>query len=976
MHANAKMHLSSDVSNALKHIEIIKQTVEEMEPNKLQLNVSDDLKLVLDLLQDPVFRNIVQIQDSLAELNHQITQHPSILPGDFDIANSGELVLSVPPGTDLFEADYQDEQRVPSAQISPGSPSPGGMLVVTQPKLNLLDHGQLQATGGGSMVPTGVATVPQHLQQQPLDAQQLLNASMQLTNDTSLFEVPSIVQDHHHKLHPEQTDQHPLGGPFNDSPKSVPETIVAGAPPPDWSRILDIELVNDGTGLGFGIIGARTTGVTVKTILAGGVADRDGRLKSGDQILQIGDVNLHEMVSEQVASVLRQSGTHVQLVVARPIDPATVGTTEYDHSAIVPTVLLGNPLKLKQYLADSGFGDIYSVYSIANLDSPGTMDNPFGKESPLPDFPETEVFTVELRKDQNGLGITIAGYVCEKEELSGIFVKSVSPGSAADLSGKIQVNDRIIEVDGQSLHGFSNHQAVDVLKQSGHVVKLCLERYLRGPKYDQLQQAIAANEMKPPTPATPPPPLGPTDLSKYGSNILDILPPQALQRTQGKELDGSAEIEEELDDSDVVGMGGEHASTVHVSAHKKLSRAKDSIDTQEYREKIKEATIIADAGALDENALMDATNPVAIARHHQSAAKLRSSLKGASTVVEEAQQEQDPDTAYIVKKWTNILGPEVQIIVANIRKFAASSGLGISLEGTVDVEGGKEVRPHHYIRSILPEGPVGQNGLLRSGDELLEVNGQRLLGMNHLKVVSILKELPQDVCMVCARGDPDLLRFTEEQLISSLEADATKRNTQHHHHPQLHGSLTPSERLVKAKSDGSLATTNGTGIGGGPGGVGVGDGFSKIKSRSLEPLTGLAMWSSEPQIIELIKGERGLGFSILDYQDPLDPNDTLIVIRSLVPGGVAQLDGRLIPGDRLLFVNDTILENASLDQAVQALKGAPKGVVRIGVAKPLPMQDSSLAAPSFDEKNVPESNGAGNGSGKMLSLAKPDIIME
>lgn len=49
--------------------------------------------------------------------------------------------------------------------------------------------------------------------------------------------------------------------------------------------------------------------------------------------------------------------------------------------------------------------------------------------------------------------------------------------------------------------------------------------------------------------------------------------------------------------------------------------------------------------------------------------------------------------------------------------------------------------------------------------------------------------------------------------------------------------------------------------------------------RSLEPLTGLAMWSSESQIIELVKGERGLGFSILDYQDPLDPNDTLIVIR-------------------------------------------------------------------------------------------------
>jgi multiple PDZ domain protein len=58
-----------------------------------------------------------------------------------------------------------------------------------------------------------------------------------------------------------------------------------------------------------------------------------------------------------------------------------------------------------------------------------------------------------------------------------------------------------------------------------------------------------------------------------------------------------------------------------------------------------------------------------------------------------------------------------------LKKFAEGSGLGISLEGTVDVENGQEVRPHHYIRSILPEGPVGQNGILRSGDELLEVRG-------------------------------------------------------------------------------------------------------------------------------------------------------------------------------------------------------------------------------------------------------------
>jgi len=72
----------------------------------------------------------------------------------------------------------------------------------------------------------------------------------------------------------------------------------------------------------------------------------------------------------------------------------------------------------------------------------------------------------------------------------------------------------------------------------------------------------------------------------------------------------------------------------------------------------------------------------------------------------------------------------------------------------------------------------------------------------------------------------------------------------------LQNLIPASDRLVKAKSDGSLASSA----------TATDASFSKLKSRSLEPLTGLAMWASEPQIIELMKGERGLGFSILDYQ--------------------------------------------------------------------------------------------------------------
>ena len=126
-----------------------------------------------------------------------------------------------------------------------------------------------------------------------------------------------------------------------------------------------------------------------------------------------------------------------------------------------------------------------------------------------------------------------------------------------------------------------------------------------------------------------------------------------------------------------------------------------------------------------------------------------------------------------------------------------------------------------------------------------------------------------------------------------------------------------NERLVKAKSDGSISSSNPT--------TDNSAVLSKLKSKSLEPLTGeqrihqshsvvqwrmslgLAMWTDEVLTIELQKTERGLGFSILDYQDPLNPSETVIVIRSLVPGGVAQQDGKItMIGGKILYKKQNI----------------------------------------------------------------------
>lgn len=87
------MQISEDISSALHQIETIKKSIEESDDVKLQSTTEDSLKIILDILQDPVFKNIVKVQDSLSELNNQIVQHPSILPADFDINISGEFTL-------------------------------------------------------------------------------------------------------------------------------------------------------------------------------------------------------------------------------------------------------------------------------------------------------------------------------------------------------------------------------------------------------------------------------------------------------------------------------------------------------------------------------------------------------------------------------------------------------------------------------------------------------------------------------------------------------------------------------------------------------------------------------------------------------------------------------------------------------------------------------------------------------------------
>ncbi|XP_048786928.1 multiple PDZ domain protein isoform X2 [Lagopus muta] len=553
---------------------------------------------------------------------------------------------------------------------------------------------------------------------------------------------------------------------------SAASTVSAHSNPVHWQHVETIELVNDGSGLGFGIVGGKSTGVIVKTILPGGVADQHGRLCSGDHILKIGDTDLTGMSSEQVAQVLRQCGNRVKLVIARgPVE-------EPPPPAVPPGTPVPIPTPEKQ--------------TDASVDS----------------CEEGEKFNVELTKNIQGLGITIAGYIGDKtSEPSGIFVKSITKGSAVEQDGRIHVGDQIIVVDGTNLQGFTNQQAVDVLRHTGQTVQLTLVR--RGLKQENCIQ------------------------------------PQE---------DFNSAVERDL-----------MLQTVDSST------AKDNSETEQG----------------------SPSQPCS-----GSAVNIKEDIKEQETDFQLSATEE----AAMKAKWQRIMGSNYEIVVAVVSKFSESSGLGISLEATVG---------HHFIRSILPEGPVGRSGKLFSGDELLEVNEISLLGENHKDVVNILKELPIKVTMVCCR--PVAPSVSPTEVLESLSLSEVQLAEKAHINLEFTGSSNTEETALETST-----------------------------AQSIEEMqnSSFTMWEAEVQHTELEKGSTGLGFSILDYQDPADPSKTVILIRSLVPGGVAEQDGRLSPGDRLMFVNDVSLENGSLEEAVQALKGAPAGTVKIGVAKPLPVDSS------------------------------------
>ncbi|KAK9969617.1 hypothetical protein ABG768_027776, partial [Culter alburnus] len=201
---------------------------------------------------------------------------------------------------------------------------------------------------------------------------------------------------------------------------------------------LRIDLKKGLEGLGFTVVTRDSSvhgpgPILVKNILPRGAAVKDGRLQSGDRILEVNGVDITGRSQEELVAMLRSTkqGDSVCLVVARQED-----------------MFLPRELKEEQ----------------ARL-----LLSEEGKEQLM--------FEVPLNDSGSaGLGVSLKGNKSrETGEDLGIFIKSIIHGGAAFKDGRLRVNDQLIAVNGEPLLGKSNHEAMETLRRS-----MSMEGNLRG----------------------------------------------------------------------------------------------------------------------------------------------------------------------------------------------------------------------------------------------------------------------------------------------------------------------------------------------------------------------------------------------------------------------------------------------------------------------------------------------------------------
>ncbi|XP_036098069.1 partitioning defective 3 homolog isoform X6 [Molossus molossus] len=275
---------------------------------------------------------------------------------------------------------------------------------------------------------------------QYIDNRSVTSAGLQALQRAPRLTHQAEQMDSHPRL-PQNTQ--PSGKPPAAPPSIFSTSISSGYNTKKIGKRLNIQLKKGSEGLGFSITSRDVTiggsaPIYVKNILPRGAAIQDGRLKAGDRLIEVNGVDLAGRSQEEVVSLLRSTkmeGT-VSLLVFRQED------------AFHPRELNAEPSQMQ-------------IPKETKAEEEDVVLTPDGTREFL-------TFEVPLNDSGSaGLGVSVKGNRSKENHADlGIFVKSIINGGAASKDGRLRVNDQLIAVNGESLLGKTNQDAMETLRRS------------------------------------------------------------------------------------------------------------------------------------------------------------------------------------------------------------------------------------------------------------------------------------------------------------------------------------------------------------------------------------------------------------------------------------------------------------------------------------------------------------------------------